>query len=274
MKTLSRQTRSPSDSRVRKADARWRQNGWDAGQALVFEMPPLHNEQRADGANVPSARATDNSSAPADMFADIGHALKNQLMPVMLRLDVLAFALAGDAERTKQIDAIRDSLAKMGSLINDLLLADSTGQKDSKSPEKVAQKGTRLRLLCVDDNVSLIEALDQRLRMENDYDALMRVDHPAEVLPAALEFQPTVILLDLNLSSEGDAMPLIATLVNKVADARVLLFTGSASKEVSRLAIAQGARGFVSKGVSTERLLNAIRSVAAGQTIVEWDDDE
>ena len=58
-------------------------------------------------------------------------------------------------------------------------------------------------------------------------------------------------------------------LVLKTPDSRVIVFTGYPSGDLVRRTMSRGAWGFVSKGVTSDRLIAAIRRVVAGQAVIE-----
>jgi DNA-binding NarL/FixJ family response regulator len=127
-------------------------------------------------------------------------------------------------------------------------------------------------VMCIYDNVLLIEALERRLNLASGFTGLHRVDDPAEAVEAARRLQPSVILLDIDLPGGVDAMSLLDELVLKAPGARVLVFTGYPSGDLVRRAMSHGAWGFVSKGTTAATLIGAIRRVVAGQAVIELEE--
>ncbi len=124
-------------------------------------------------------------------------------------------------------------------------------------------------VMCIDDNVLLVEALERRLNLEPGFGGLHRVENPAHAVEDAARVSPSVVLLDIDLPGGIDAMGILDELVLKTPDSRVIVFTGYPSGDLVRRTMSRGAWGFVSKGVTSDRLIAAIRRVVAGQAVIE-----
>jgi two-component system response regulator DesR len=131
---------------------------------------------------------------------------------------------------------------------------------------------TSFSVMCVDDNVLLVDALERRLNLESGFDALYRVDDPAAAVADAVRLKPSVILLDMDLPGGVDAMVLLDEMVAQVPESRVLIFTGYPTGDLVRRTMSRGAWGFVSKGTTSDRLIAAIRQVVGGQAVIELED--
>jgi len=131
---------------------------------------------------------------------------------------------------------------------------------------------TPFSVMCIDDNVLLIDALERRLNLEPGFTALHRVEDPAKSVEVATRLQPTVVLLDVDLPGGIDAMSILDQLVQQVPGTRVLVFTGYPTGDLVRRSMIHGAWGFVSKGTTAERLIGAIQRVVAGQAVIELEE--
>lgn len=131
---------------------------------------------------------------------------------------------------------------------------------------------TPFSVMCIDDNVLLIDALESRLSMETGFTGLHRLDNPANAVEEARRLQPSVVLLDVDLPGGIDALALLDQLVLKAPGTRVLVFTGFPSGDLVRRAMSRGAWGFVSKGTTAETLISAIKRVVAGQAVIELEE--
>ncbi|MGQ0647175.1 MAG: response regulator [Gemmatimonadaceae bacterium] len=140
-------------------------------------------------------------------------------------------------------------------------------------PNTMQRKGvTSFSVMCVDDNVLLVEALERRLALEDDFAELYHVADFSNVLGEVLRFQPTVVLLDIDLPGGVDAVAVLNGLVRDAPASRVIVFTGYPSGELVSRTMGLGAWGFVSKGVRSERLINAIRRVVTGEAVIALED--
>jgi DNA-binding NarL/FixJ family response regulator len=127
-------------------------------------------------------------------------------------------------------------------------------------------------VMCIDDNVLLIDALERRLNMEPGFSGFYRVDDLATAVEAAARLQPSVVLLDIDLPGGVDALRILDGLVERLPASRVLVFTGYPSGDLVRRTMSRGAWGFVSKGTTSDRLIGAIRRVVDGQAVIELED--
>lgn len=127
---------------------------------------------------------------------------------------------------------------------------------------------TRFSVMCIDDNDLLIDALERRLDLEPGFTGLHRVDDFASSVERALVHHPSVILLDVDLPGGVDAISILRELVERTPNSRVVVFTGYASGELVARTMSDGAWGFVSKGVSADRLIETIRRVVAGEAVI------
>lgn len=127
-------------------------------------------------------------------------------------------------------------------------------------------------VMCIEDNTQLVDALEQRLRMEHDFGEIHRVRDFTRLAVEAEMNRPTLILLDLDLPGSIDGLDVLDELVRTVPEARVIIFTGNPRDSLATSAMARGAWGYVSKGVPPERLLRALRDVLAGDAVVLFDD--
>lgn len=128
---------------------------------------------------------------------------------------------------------------------------------------------TPFSVMCIDDNVLLVDALERRLNLEPGFTGLQRVENLATAVEEATRSKPSVVLLDIDLPGGVDAMSILDQFVQRLPASRVLVFTGYPTGDLVRRAMSRGAWGFVSKGTTSDTLISAIRRVAAGQAVIE-----
>lgn len=133
-------------------------------------------------------------------------------------------------------------------------------------------ESTPFSVMCIDDNVMLVDALERRLNLEPGFTGLYRVENLALAVDEATRLRPSVILLDIDLPGGIDAMSILDSFVERLPESRVLMFTGYPSGDLVRRSMAHGAWGFVSKGTTAETLISAIRRVVAGQAVIELEE--
>lgn len=127
-------------------------------------------------------------------------------------------------------------------------------------------------VMAIDDNVLLIDALERRFNIEPGFTGLHRVDDLATSVETAVRLRPTVVLLDIDLPGGIDSMLVLDQLVERLPGTRVLVFTGYPSGDLVRRTMSRGAWGFVSKGTTAERLIEAVKRVVAGQAVIELEE--
>lgn len=124
----------------------------------------------------------------------------------------------------------------------------------------------RLRVMIVDDHAHFREGLRALLGTAPDLEVVAEAGNGEAAIRLAAEFQPDVILMDLNMPGIGGVeatrqilftSPHIAVLVISMADDDDSVFA----------ALKAGARGYVLKGAGKTEIVQAIRSVANGGAI-------
>jgi DNA-binding NarL/FixJ family response regulator len=108
----------------------------------------------------------------------------------------------------------------------------------------------------------------QGLALVVSSDPTMRVVGTAGSIKEAVEVcaarRPDVVLMDLGLP-DGDAPAAIARIRSVSPASKIVIVTGSADDNALAIAVDTGCTGYVHKTASTEELLSAVSSVAAGR---------
>ncbi len=118
-----------------------------------------------------------------------------------------------------------------------------------------------LRLFIVDDH-ELFRA-GVRAQIEEHFDIVGEADEAEAAVELILERRPDVVLLDVHLPGGGGRR--VADEVHRTdPDITLLALSVSDSPEDVVSVIRAGARGYLTKTVSTEELIDAIRRVAEG----------
>jgi two-component system, NarL family, response regulator DevR len=90
----------------------------------------------------------------------------------------------------------------------------------------------------------------------------------AEAISVCLREQPDVVLLDIHLP-DGTGIDVCRRLLSGGADTRVLFLTSSSAQDIVDEAIRSGAHGYLLKEINTQALLQGIRDVASGRSILD-----
>jgi DNA-binding NarL/FixJ family response regulator len=121
-------------------------------------------------------------------------------------------------------------------------------------------------IVLIDDHAIVRHGLRSILEREPD----LRVVGEASTIESARavvnEVRPTIVLLDLKLStgSDTEGLDLCATLVADHPELGVLVLTTFIDDHLVMAAIHNGARGYVVKDVDTSALIRAIRDISRG----------
>ncbi|NGZ01914.1 MAG: DNA-binding response regulator, partial [Nitrospira sp. WS238] len=129
-------------------------------------------------------------------------------------------------------------------------------------------KDPSIRLVLVDDHevvrIGLRAVLDLTPGMNVIGEGRRMVD--AKKLCARLK--PDLVLLDIRLP-DGSGVDAAREILVKCPQTRVLFLTSFADEHTVLEAILAGAHGYVLKDIASHALIRAIRSVAAGQVLID-----
>jgi DNA-binding NarL/FixJ family response regulator len=123
-------------------------------------------------------------------------------------------------------------------------------------------------VMCIDDNVLLLDALERRLKLEPGFAGFHRLEDFQQAGDAVEALQPTIVLLDVDLPGGVDAMSILAEIVARTPASRVIILTAYPGGSLLEHAMSAGAWGFISKGVTSDRLIEGIRRVVHGDAVI------
>jgi two-component system, NarL family, response regulator DesR len=127
-----------------------------------------------------------------------------------------------------------------------------------------------IRVLLAEDQDMVRGALAALLSLEPDIEVVAEVDRGDEVVARALESQPHVALLDIEMPGE-DGISVAASLRRQLPGCRVLMLTTFGRPGYLRRAMASGASGFLLKDAPARDLAVAIRRTMAGERVLDPD---
>jgi two-component system nitrate/nitrite response regulator NarL len=116
-------------------------------------------------------------------------------------------------------------------------------------------------VLIVEDHALLAQSLVYALRAEGVKTETLIPQSADQVLAAAAEMRPTVVLLDLELGGDiGESIPLIGPL--EELGAQVMMVTGVTDRVRLAECLEAGATGLIDKATPFDQLVEAVREVA------------
>ncbi|MGC0364613.1 DNA-binding NarL/FixJ family response regulator [Rhodococcus sp. 27YEA15] len=126
-----------------------------------------------------------------------------------------------------------------------------------------------IRVVVADDQALFRETLALLIGSEDDMEVVAEVEDGAAAFRAALEHRPHVVLMDIRMPGtsgvEGTAM---ISEHPDLVDVHVLILTTFEVDEHVAQAIRAGAGGFIGKGIRADALVDAVRTVARGESLL------
>jgi two-component system response regulator DesR len=123
-------------------------------------------------------------------------------------------------------------------------------------------------VLIAEDQHLIRGALVALLGLEPDIEVIAELDRGDQVLDAAEKTRPDVAVLDIDMPGL-DGLAVAAQLHERLPDCRTLILTGLSQPGNLLRALRAHARGFIVKDAPADKLAAGIRSVAAGQRVID-----
>jgi DNA-binding NarL/FixJ family response regulator len=125
-----------------------------------------------------------------------------------------------------------------------------------------------IRVALADDHEVVRVGLRCLLALAGDIELVAEASSGQETVDAVARAAPDVLLLDMRMP-RGDGLFVLRTLASRGARTATLVLTTFDDDDDSALqAIEAGARGYLLKDVTLERLVAAVRTLAAGGTVL------
>jgi DNA-binding NarL/FixJ family response regulator len=128
--------------------------------------------------------------------------------------------------------------------------------------------GARTRILLVEDQTLVREGLRSLLAFAPDLEVAGEAADGEEALAAIHRLKPDVVLLDIRLPRRN-GLEVLQELARNDAVPPTLILTTFDDDALLLEALRSGARGFLLKDVTFEQLTGAIRTVAAGGSLIQ-----
>jgi DNA-binding NarL/FixJ family response regulator len=125
-----------------------------------------------------------------------------------------------------------------------------------------------ITVLLADDHVLFRQALRHLLELEPDIKVVAEAGDGASAVALVEDKQPDVVLLDISMPAM-DGIVATARLREEFPDIGIVILTMFAEDAHIIRAIRAGANGYLLKNTESSRVIDAIRAVARGQSILE-----
>ena len=126
----------------------------------------------------------------------------------------------------------------------------------------------KIRVLIADDHAILRTGLVALLDCEPDIEIVGEAADGAEAVRKTVELRPDVVVMDL-LMPVLDGVGAIREIRRRQCASPILVLTTSTVSNDLASALSAGATGALPKSTANERIVAAIRDVAAGKTVVD-----
>jgi DNA-binding NarL/FixJ family response regulator len=138
----------------------------------------------------------------------------------------------------------------------------------AKSPVKKSTPAKKkIRLMIVDDHPLFRAGLRRIVELEEDFQVIAEVADGAEALEKARAVKPQVLLLDVNLPGMN-GLQVTRELTASHSECAVIILTAFNDDEQMLHALRAGASSYFPKDVNPQILVDAIRQVASGKSVV------
>jgi DNA-binding NarL/FixJ family response regulator len=124
-----------------------------------------------------------------------------------------------------------------------------------------------IRVVLADDHEVVRFGLRGLLELADDVELVAEAATGEETVTKVLETRPDVLLLDVQMP-RGDGLFVLDELHRHGDRAAALVLTTFDDEDLALKAIARGARGYLLKNVKLAQLLSAVRTLAAGGTLL------
>ncbi|WP_258240793.1 two-component system response regulator NarL [Pseudidiomarina homiensis] len=125
----------------------------------------------------------------------------------------------------------------------------------------------RSSIMLVDDHPLLRKGLKQLISMEGDLEVVAEFSNGSDAIPRAVELDPDLIILDLNMQGM-DGLETLKHMRDEGVTSRIIMLTVSDADEDVVSAITNGADGYLLKDMEPEQLIEQIKRAIEGKMVL------
>ena len=124
-----------------------------------------------------------------------------------------------------------------------------------------------IRILLVDDHTLFRSGLKALLSRQDDFEVVGEASDGLEGVKLAEQLKPDLVLLDLDMPVMNGTEAL-AQMLEMNRQLPVVMLTVSEDAEDLKEAFVLGARGYLVKNIDADYLVNSIRKIVAGESVM------
>lgn len=125
-----------------------------------------------------------------------------------------------------------------------------------------------IRVILVDDHVLIREGIKQILELEDDISVIWQASDGDEGYEKALELNPDIILLDINMPNTN-GIETLRKLKDIGIDSKIIMLTIHEDKEYILRTLNLGADGYIVKDSNADSFIKAIHHVMEGKIYIQ-----
>jgi two-component system response regulator DevR len=128
-----------------------------------------------------------------------------------------------------------------------------------------------IRVLLADDHAVVLAGLRMLFSEDPHLTVVADADTPERAIDKARAYTPDVVVMDIRFGPEGDLSGIDACreIRSSLAGTRVIMFTSHSEREAVLDSVLAGASGFLTKNVGPSQVIDAIKSVARGESLLD-----
>ena len=126
----------------------------------------------------------------------------------------------------------------------------------------------KLKILIVDDHDIVRKGLAMLVSRQKDLTVVAEAGTVAEAVEKARETAPDVVVMDIRLP-DGTGIEACREIRNDNSDVKVLMLTSYGDEEAVMGSIMAGASGYLLKEIRSQEIVDAIRRVGSGQSLLD-----
>jgi DNA-binding NarL/FixJ family response regulator len=134
----------------------------------------------------------------------------------------------------------------------------------SISPNNTIKK---IKIVLADDHPLMRQAIRMWLEQQQDLEVLAEASDGRETVDIAVKLQPDVVIMDISMPSVN-GLEATKQIISKCPHTGVLVLTVHTDTEHINNMMQAGAKGYLTKNVSGEEVVHAVRLVASGGNVL------